>query len=89
MRKHYTLEIKNNSRFCTFYAKMHHFEAHLMVSLRVIDSKVLWMATQFEYFFLIKRQNGECNVRNFRRFFFGMSPDVPAFKICIFTSDFK
>ena len=53
-----------------------------MVSPRVVDSKVLRMAFQFEYFFfLIKRQNDECNVRNFRRFLFGMNPDVPAFKV--------
>ena len=57
-----------NSRFCVFYVKMNHFEAHLMVSLRVVDSKVPRMAIQFEYFLLIKRYNGECNVRNFRRF---------------------
>ena len=36
--------------------------------------------------FLLKRQNGGCNVRNF---LFGISPDVPAFKVGIFTSDFK
>ena len=40
-------------------------------------------------FFSMKRQNGECNVRNFRRVLFGMSPDVPAFKARVFTSDFK
>ena len=57
--------------------------------IKVADSKVLRMAIQFEYFFLIKRQNGECNVRNFRRFLFGMSPDIPAFKVCFFTSDVK
>ena len=28
-----------------------------------------------------KRQNGECNIRNFKRFLFGMSPDIPAFKV--------
>ena len=38
------------------------------------------MAIQLEYF-LIKRQNGECNVCNVRRFLFGMSPDVPAFQV--------
>ena len=53
------------------------------------------MTIQFEgfffffFFFLIRIQNGECNVRNFRRFLFGMSPDVPAFRVCVFTSDFK
>ena len=48
------------------------------------------MVIQFEYFFfLINRQNGECYVRNFRLFFFGMSLDVPAIKFHIFTSDFK
>ena len=36
-----------------------------------------------------KRQNGECNVRNFRRFFIGMSSDVPAFKVHVFASDFE
>ena len=61
-----------------------------MVSSRVVDFKVLWMAIQFEYFFfLIKRQNCESNIYNFRRFLFGMSPDEPAFKVRVFTSDFK
>ena len=73
-----------NSRFF-LYVKMNYFEAQLMVSSRIsriVDSKVLRVAIQFEvFFFLIKRQNGECNVRNFRRFLFGMSPDVPAFKV--------
>ena len=67
---------------------MNHFEAHLMVSSREVDSKVtvLRMAIQFEYsFFIIKRQNGECFVRNFRRFLFGMSPDGPVFKIRVLT----
>ena len=82
-----------DSRFCFFYSKTSHFEAHLIVSSRVVESKVLRMAIQFEYFFLIDlRQNGECigpNVRDFRRFLFGMSPDVPAFKVRVFISDFK
>ena len=64
---------------------MNHFEAHLMVSQ--VDSKAFGMAIQFEYiFFLIIGQNFECN---FRRFLFGMNPDVPAFEVCVFTSDFK
>ena len=37
----------------------------------------------------MKRQTGECNVRNFIQFLFGTSPDVPAFKYSIFTIDFK
>ena len=37
----------------------------------------------------MKRQNGECNVRIFRRFLFGMSPDVRAFKVLVLTSHFK
>ena len=69
---------------------MNHFEVHLMVSSREVDSKVLKMAIQYEYFFfLIKKQNGESNVRNFRRFLFGMSLDVPALKVHVLTSDFK
>ena len=32
---------------------------------------------------------GECNVRNFRHFFFSMSSDVPAFKVCVFAHDFE
>ena len=35
-----------------------------------------------------KRQNGEFNVRNFRCFFFGMSSDVPAFKVRVFAGYF-
>ena len=67
---------------------MNHFEVHLMVSSREVDSTVLRMALQLEYF-SDKKENGECNVRHFTPFLFGMSPDVPAFKVCIFTSDFK
>ena len=79
-----------NSRFCVFNVKMNHFEAHLMVSSREVDSKVFSMAIQIEYFFpLIKWQNGEGYVGNFSRFLFGISPDVPAFKVLVFTSDFK
>ena len=37
-----------------------------------------------------KRQNGKCNVRNFWQVFsWVMSFDVPAFKVCIFASDFE
>ena len=68
---------------------MNHFEVHLMISSRVIDFKVLRTAIQFEVFLLMKRLNGKCNVRNFRRFLFGMSPDVPVFKVSPFTSYFK
>ena len=57
---------------------MNHFEVHMMVSLRVVDSKVI----QFGYFFfLIRRQNVECNIKNLRRFLFGISLDVLAFKV--------
>ena len=60
-----------------------------MVSLRVVSSKVLRMAIQIQYFFIIKRQYGDCKVRNFRLFLFGINPDVPAFKVLDFTGDFK
>ena len=47
----YTLEI-NNSRLCFFLCvKMNHSEAHLMILLEVVDSKVLRMAIQVECFF--------------------------------------
>ena len=38
-----------------------------------------------------KMHNGKCrpNVRNFRRFFFGISSDVPAFKVHVFAGDFE
>ena len=54
-----------NSRFCVFYVKMNHIEAHLimlMVSLRVVDSKVpvglLSSGRPFSFsvfFFLLKK----------------------------------
>ena len=60
-----------------FNVKMNHFETDLVVSSREVHYKVLRMAIQFEiFFFLIKRQNGKCNVRTFRWFLFGVSPDV-------------
>ena len=62
------------SRLCVFCVKMNHFEAHLMVSSRVVDSKVLRMAIQFEQFFSDKKAKWRTyNVRNFRRFLFGTS----------------
>ena len=60
-----------------------------MVSSKEVDSKVLRMAIQFEYFFSDKRQNGKYNVKHFKRFLFCMSLDVPAFKVRVFTSGFK
>ena len=36
-----------------------------------------------------KMHNGECNVRNFRRFLFGMSSYVPAFKVRVLKSAFR
>ena len=53
------------------------------------SSKIPRMVIQFEYFFLIEKQNGESNVTNFRRFLFGVSPEVPAFKAGVFPSDFN
>ena len=60
-----------------------------MISVIVLDYKVLRMAIQFD-FFPQRSQNGECNVRIFRRFFFnGMSPDVPSFKVRVFINTLK
>ena len=67
---------------------MNHFEAHLMVSSKEIDSKVLRMSIKFKYCYE-KRQNGECNVRNYRRVFFGMSSDVPAFNVRVLDSGYE
>ena len=68
---------------------MDHFEADLMVASKVVDSNIFRMAIQFAYFLKIKWQNSERNVRSFKRFLFGMSPDVSAFKVRVFTSDIK
>ena len=84
-----TLQIDQLKILHFFNVKMNHLEEHLMVSSRVIDSKVFRMAIQFEHFFLIRCQNGKCEVTNFRRFLFGTSPDVSAFKVRNFTNDFK
>ena len=35
-----------------------------------------------------KKQNGDRNVRNFRRFLFGMSPKVSPVKVRVLTNDF-
>ena len=82
----YTLKINHlQTQWSGFNIKIDHFEAHLMVPSRELDFKVLRMAPEdgrsVLVLFLIKRQNGKCNVRNFRRVLFDMSPDVPAFKV--------
>ena len=66
--------------FFFLYVKINHFQDLLIASSRVVDANVLRMVIQFDYCFIIRRQNGEHKVRNLRRFFFGMSPDVPTFK---------
>ena len=37
-----------NSRICAFYAKLNHFEVHLMISLRVLESKVFRVVIKLE-----------------------------------------
>ena len=68
---------------------MHNFKAHLMVLSRGVDSKVLRMAIKLSIF-IRKRQKGERYVRNFTHLLFGMSSDVPVFKVRLFvvTSSF-
>ena len=55
------LIVLSKFRLCVFYVKKNHFKAHLMPLSTVGDDKVLRMAIEFEYFFLIKRRNGGCN----------------------------
>ena len=66
------------------------FEKKIIIGLSALRcySKMLKMAIQFKYFFLIKRQNSACNVRNFGGFLVGISSDdVPALKVHVCTSD--
>ena len=60
-----------------------------MVTLKVVDYKVLRMAIQFKFFFFSfsfsdKKVNGKCDVRYLRRFLFGMSPDPVFIKTSYF-----
>ena len=67
---------------------MNHFEAHLMVSSREVDSKYSgWQLV----ILMTKKQDGECNVRNFRRFSLGVSSDVLEFIVPVLqvTLNFK
>ena len=64
------------------YVRMDHFEANLMVYIeycsgfqKTQDSNLVGIV------FLIKRQNGECDVT---WFLFGTYPDVPAFKVRVY-----
>ena len=54
-----------NTTFCVPHARMDHCEAHLMVTPILIDCKGMRMAI-WDFFLMnmVKRQNGECNVRN-------------------------
>ena len=69
-----------NFIFCVIWARKNHFEAHLMVLSQKRDSKVHRMAIS-KSILMRKEQNGDFNVRYFRRFLFGMSPDVPTLKV--------
>ena len=64
---------------------MNHCEEYVRVTSREIDSKGLSTCV----IFLLKGQNGECNISNVRRFLCGVSPDVPASSVLLFFSDYK
>ena len=57
--------------FAFLYVKMNHFGAHLLVSSKVVGSKVLRTGTQDGHsvwvglFFRIRNQNGECKMVSF------------------------
>ena len=51
--KYCPIILKINQLQILHYVKINHFEAQLMVSSRVVDSKVLMMAIQFEYYFFL------------------------------------
>ena len=69
----------NNTRFCILYVKINHYEVYLIVISRVIDPND--SGWQF-----CKNASGEYN---FKQFLFGMGHDVHAFKVRIFTNDYK
>ena len=47
------------------WARINHFEAHSILPTGLVDTRVFRMTIQFEnFFFLIKRQNVEWNVRS-------------------------
>ena len=84
----YSLEI-TNYRYCIFHVKNEPF-------WRASDwftKSSRFQSTQDSFadwvFFLIKNKYGECNVWNFIWFLFNTSPNVPAFKVHSFPSDFK
>ena len=75
-----------NSRFCTFYVEINHFEAHLIASAKTVDFKVLRMAVE-----VFVWENGKvANVMlEISDTFFNMSADVPLFQVHVFASDFE
>ena len=81
MRNGHTLLYKVQCRTLKKY-KLGCFEAHLMVISREVGSKVLRMHDH-------SLENCKYNVKNFRRFLFGMSPYVWAFKVRDFTGDLE
>ena len=83
--KLYTFGINHRKLLWSLFG-MNHCEFHLMVTSRVIHSKGkrLRISNLVWVFFLIKRQNG---ARNVTWFLFGKIPDVPEFKVRVFTYD--
>ena len=68
---------------------MNHFELRLMFSsqksrIQNTQDGILVKVFQWE-----KKRNVDLNAKNLKRFLLGMSPDVPAFKAPVLTSDFK
>ena len=74
-----------NSKFCVLCVTMNHLESHLMV----LSSRLQSAQDGNLKYFDEKKSEITAYVINFRRLFFVISSDVPAFKIPVFASDFK
>ena len=75
--------------FAFSVSEMNHFKANLMASFRGVDSKVLRMTLQINYFCEEKCKMANVMLETLERFLCGMSPEVPAFKVRVLKSDFK
>ena len=80
-----------NSRFCVIWARTKYAFWSASDSFhKKVDTKNTQDGNLVNIFsWGKKKQNSDCNVRTFRRFLFGMSPDVPIVKVCVLTGDFK
>ena len=86
-----TPENEKTFRNSVRYVRMNHFKAKLVPLSKEVALKEPAMAIYLKVFRWEKRQDGECNIRNFKSVLFGLNSDIytSIMKSTFFPTDFE